>query len=1136
MSSFLKRSNNDAKGNIVRLMLVVAVFVSVLLVLHEPVSAKKQEHVNPSHSDVEQEKIRLRTEGIAHFESGIGQKKALALFQKVLAMNEKSGLDHYNVAIAYKKMNNIAKAKEHLHKAVKLDSNMAHPYYVLGLIYISENKNKEALKVFSKAAELMPNAASAHYQISRMHRELGDSKSALQEIVETLRLDPYHTGAMYQLYLFHQQGGDKEKANQIFLEFSRLKKAIGQTRKEVNPDESELAIPLSGELASLKKPFTAALSEPKFSVTKLKKVKSVNSYSVADLNEDKIQDLAILSEKGELSLWINDPKAGFKLKGKGSAVGNALDMQLAKLKRGSPYSVIVASESGLSMLPLINPAAPKKSVKAGHGSVPTEPTLIKKLKIGEIQQLSNNKVNYIGLADVDHDGDTDIISDGFASVWLNRGDAKFDEKANYLKLDNNQLQNISKPLLSSDLRNLIAVDFIAIDKDDKHWILRDEMGGKYKLFDRLEKKKSLLWSGRADMDNDGWTDIVSLTASGLEVDYNNGELNFDSKLSSSNLSSIKDAIIADFNNDGFKDIVMALPGGGIQVWSNIGSRKFNLSEKILPEVKLRKLSILDSNGDGRLDIAGIGPSGDFLLLANETETDNAKWLSLKLDGIRSAPDGRYTQVEVRYGGFYSKYEADGDIVHVPLGQASHAETLRISWPNGFVENKFKIDAEETWFFAESERISGSCPSVYAWNGERYVYITDAFISGPMGVPVAPGKYFPVDDDEYVKIPGQHLVADDDGNYRVTIVEELREVTYLDQVRLYAVDYPADHHMFPNEYLKPPEFPEFELHISGSAKAPLKAVDHHGNDVSRLVQKVDYKYPHNFNRLDYTGFADEHGIEFDLPKETLHGDHLRLFLTGWFYYFDSTSLISASQQPEVEMVWPQVQMLRDGEWTTLKRFGIPSGKEKTVVVDLSGAVPADAEKLRIWTNVELYWDQVLVDTEAPPRKDIASLTELTSVKSRLRFHGFSELIRPVGEFPMPDRFDYHRASYQSLWNPLRGRYTRYGEVDQLINTVDSKLAVFGSGDELAMTFSGKDLPPLKPGYQRDFLIYLNGFVKDGDKYTAHAGDVEPMPYAGLAAYPDTAKDRKAAGLDSKEYQQYLRDYQSRQPLQFTGPDA
>ncbi len=1099
------------------------------------VTAKQADYTNPSHDDVEQELTRLRSEGAAYYESGIAQKKALAVFEKALGLKGADAIDSYNIGVIYRKLNKISDAKKYLLQAIKEDPNLAQPHYVLGLILIVEDDVDAALSSFISASKLRPNEASSFYQLSHIYRKLGKKQDALQAIVETLRLDPYHTGAMYQLYLYHQQSGDKDKAAQVFKEFSRLKRALGLTRKEINPDESVLSKPINSDVSSLKRPFQANESNPHFTLSHMTRGENLMKFAVADVNEDKLQDIVVVDENGVIGIWLNNANAGFKLHISTLVISDVIDIQLVKFRRSAPYSILLNAKTGVYLIPLKDrnpkPVSAKGKRKSGKENMDKSIALA----FDKTQLLSEKSFRYIQSADIDHDGDTDIIGDGFSTVWLNRGDSKFDEIHDYLKMGKSSpVDNLAFPLLGSDLRNRIAVDFIAVSADHSKIILQDDMGGKYGVLEeRLTQYKEFYWAGRADMDNDGWIDIVSLTASGLSIDYNLGNLHFNGKTISASIPDVKDVTIADYNSDGFKDILYSLEGGGLQVWMNRGDYQFVQSDILFSSKVFQQLHAIKYTSKNLLDIVAFIEGDGIVILENLTENERANLITLKLDGIRSAPDGRYTQVEIRYGGYYAKYEAQGDILHVPLGAARYAELLRISWPNGFVENKFSIEPETPWYFAESERISGSCPSLYAWDGERYNYITDAFISGPMGVPVGHGKYFPVGDDEYVKIPGEFLKRDVNGEYKLSIVEELREVTYIDQLQLLAVDYPASYYMFPNEYLMPPEQPEFKLHISAEGKPATYAIDHHGNDVTELIGKVDYRYPHDFSRLDYTGFSEEQGIELHLTKQELQSNHLRLFLTGWFYYFDSTSLISVSQQPEVNFIWPQIQVYRKGEWSFFKRIGIPSGKEKTIVVDLGGQLPNDVEKIRIWTNVELYWDRILVDTAPVPEKNLVEVNELVISETRLRLHGFSELVRPVGTMPMPDRFNYHKTSYRSFWNPLKGKYTRYGEVDELVANVDGEFAVFSAGDELAITFNGSSLPKLKKGYKRDFLIYLNGFVKDGDKYTAHAGAVDPMPFAGLRTYPYTKKERDASGINEGKYQQYLNDYQSRDPLIFTG---
>ena len=154
--------------------------------------------------------------------------------------------------------------------------------------------------------------------------------------------------------------------------------------------------------------------------------------------------------------------------------------------------------------------------------------------------------------------------------------------------------------------------------------------------------------------------------------------------------------------------------------------------------------------------------------------------------------------------------------------------------------------------------------------------------------------------------------------------------------------------------------------------------------------------------------------------------------------------------------------------------------------------------------------------------------------RLRFRGFSQLVRGNGEFPQPERFDYSRVHYSAMWNPLRGKYTRYGDVRELLASADSRFTVFGSGDEALLEFNAAALSPLAPNWRRDFFLYLNGYVKDGDYYTAHAGAVDPMPFAGMQSYPFSDADRREAPFDSPAYRAYLAQFQTRDPLRFTGP--
>ena len=58
---------------------------------------------------------------------------------------------------------------------------------------------------------------------------------------------------------------------------------------------------------------------------------------------------------------------------------------------------------------------------------------------------------------------------------------------------------------------------------------------------------------------------------------------------------------------------------------------------------------------------------------------------------------------------------------------------------------------------------------------------------------------------------------------------------------------------------------------------------------------------------------------------------------------------------------------------------------------------------------------------------------------------------------------------------------------------------GSGDELQLRFQA-DLPPVKPGTQRHYLLFFDGWAKEHDPNTAFGDTVEPLPFHQMSGYP------------------------------------
>ena len=66
------------------------------------------------------------------------------------------------------------------------------------------------------------------------------------------------------------------------------------------------------------------------------------------------------------------------------------------------------------------------------------------------------------------------------------------------------------------------------------------------------------------------------------------------------------------------------------------------------------------------------------------------------------------------------------------------DTIRITWPNGLIQNEPQRTADSLYTFAEAQRLSGSCPMIYTWNGTQFEYITDVLGVAPLGVSAGDG--------------------------------------------------------------------------------------------------------------------------------------------------------------------------------------------------------------------------------------------------------------------------------------------------------------------------------------------------------------------------------------------------------------
>jgi tetratricopeptide (TPR) repeat protein len=579
-------------------------------------------------------------------------------------------------------------------------------------------------------------------------------------------------------------------------------------------------------------------------------------------------------------------------------------------------------------------------------------------------------------------------------------------------------------------------------------------------------------------------------------------------------------VAADVNHDGYTDLEFE-PGG----------RLLNGAGDLQPVPRPGRTAFpagsaaADFSGTGRLDWARIQNDGS-LVVAHDVTPAYGNWIEVALTGVKSPKLAVNAKVEVKAGVGYEKMTYAGVPLLFRLGSHTSVDTIRITWPNGLIQNEMKQAVNRALVVKEAPRLAGSCPMIFTWNGQRFQFVTDVLGVAPLGASSGDGQYFPVDHDEYVSIPAAMLQARE-GAYEIRMTEELREVSYIDQIKLLALDHPADTEIVTNEKFKSPPFPEFRLYGGTRRTYPTSASDAHGADVRAALLARDQHYPDAFQR-DHAGVAELHTLDLNFAGAAPDGKAV-LVLYGWVDWADGSTFLAATQAHR-DLVFPYLQVKdAQGNWkTVIEDMGMPSGKPKPMAVDLTGKFLSASREVRIVTNLCVYWDEIyLFENNAPPP---ARLTEIAMASADLHFRGFSRAtIHP--ERKQPESFDYQAIGSTSMWNPTPGNYTRYGPVLDLLRAPDDRMVIFGSGDEIRMRFSASGLPVLPAGWRRDYLLLVDGWAKDADANTAFSQSVLPLPFHGMSRYPYPADEHYP---DDEAHRAYLREYLIRPALRLIRP--
>jgi hypothetical protein len=293
----------------------------------------------------------------------------------------------------------------------------------------------------------------------------------------------------------------------------------------------------------------------------------------------------------------------------------------------------------------------------------------------------------------------------------------------------------------------------------------------------------------------------------------------------------------------------------------------------------------------------------------------------------------------------------------------------------------------------------------------------------------------------------------------------------------------------------------------------------------LPDLLAHRYFGDFKVLSFQGFTEPHSLELDLG-EPYRGGPLWLLMHGEIEYFSATSMYAADQArlrplaPYVEaLVASGIENDGKGKWVrVVDDMGFPAGGARTMTADLSGKLPPGTRRIRITTNLQIYWDNILISRTSQHQS--ARLTPVPLTRAELNFHGFP--LKIEGQPPGNVKYIYEKASATGPYTRPAGAYTRYGDVRPLLESIDDKFAVFGSGDEVALDFDPAKLPALPRGWVRDYFFVANGYEKDMDFYAYRGDKVDPLPFRDMETYPYPGKSFPS----DDEHLNYLLEYNTR----------
>ncbi len=1041
---------------------------------------------------------------------------AIAAFSAAVKIDPNSTDTHLDLANAFLLASRSEEAIGQAVEALKISPNSAAALYVIGCANLRLGKGAESLKTLQQAQFIDPRISAVWFQLGRAHQALEQWEEAAGAFRKAISLEPEHAAAHYALSQALVHLSQTEAAqDELAIHQQILAKRPGLSRDPTYFEKCKYTACVR-RIARLEQPAAAGVA-----------VHFVDSTSSAfgDLSAGIHGPVGIidLHHDGTVGLLVNGA-GGFSLLlkegGRFHAAGQTLpptpgahytECLVGDLNNDGSDDFILLSDKGANCF-LSDKLGGLKDVSAQSG-------------------LANLVAESGVLADLDFTGKLGLVaaSEHGIRAFRNQGNAVFSDVTEVLGLKAEGAR--AHQLAIDDWNGDDLPDLFATLEKGSPILWLNQHGGPLRLADAIDErltpasdvsaplsnpaKPATAWPEGSviavgDLNNDLRSDLVTARPGAIEIAFNGSSERVRIPTGS---FVVKKLLLVDYDNDGWLDIVAS--GAGVRVWRNLGTAGFR---ETTSEVGLDKLvsgvvetiAAVDLDAKGAPDLLVTTAEHGLQWLRNEGGNANLS-LPVRLIGTRSNASGIGARIELIGNDWQASRTVNAVPIAIGTGRHAQIDSLAVHWSDLVMSlRSIKVDPKAPIEIRELELPTGSCPYLYVWDGERTRFVTDILGSAPAGLRVSEDRFVEADSEEIVDLGGDASVKPRDGSYTLDVTDELREVIYIDTAELIVVDHPEGTEVHSTSKLLPGKpFSPPQLVLLSNRRPLQQAIRSDGLDVSASLAENDGSLvsPIALRSPELRGLAEPFSVTLDfgpLPSDR----PLVLALTGWLRFGGGMANVAASHDPKLPFPFPKLEVETAGAgWKPLDVVvGAPSGKTKTILVDLANKLPENARRLRLSTAFEIHWDRAALFERSP---DSAMHTSrFLASAANLHWHGSSEYEDYPSFHPLTPNHERIQPRAPWLATPA-GWCTRYGEVGELLASRDNVLVVMNCGDELTLHFEEARVGGKPAGSVRDFLFYSSGWDKDADYHVQAGLTVEPLPFIGMDGQQYGKQSRPAA---------------------------